>query len=281
MNNKEFRTEIAKEILNLHKNKNLSLENINFLSWVDESLLESARDQILNNFYENIEELQHRPWYNEALETHEMQRQAFLRKKHLLAEKERIEKELEESILEIKSTDMIHLWKEHLFWDIDAILQDLKDSSVKIEKSVRTFKNFREWEEDQVLVWKVISINLPKVWKFKWFKTEYFIPDDCDFWRGDDYFSKGITYEAIGKIQHEIYNSLDALKEYLFEFWIEIDSGIYHWYEEHEFRDQHSTYNTKWIAYLGIITGINYKKYHNLCPPPYSWGASNWYWKIL
>ena len=58
--------------------------------------------------------------------------------------------------------------KEHLIWDTDAILKDLKENHVTIEDNAEVM-----WYR-----WKNVHIELPAVWDFEWFKFDYFVSDD-------------------------------------------------------------------------------------------------------
>lgn len=84
MNNAEFRSQIAREMIALRREKNLWLDKINNLVWVADSVIESARNHILETFHNRIEELRERPWFKEAEEQHKREIQAHICKKNFL-----------------------------------------------------------------------------------------------------------------------------------------------------------------------------------------------------
>jgi len=54
---------------------------------------------------------------------------------------------------------------ESLYWNKDAILKDLKNNHVKVEENTEIL-----WYK-----WKIIHVDLPSVWDFKWFNFDFFI----------------------------------------------------------------------------------------------------------
>lgn len=55
-----------------------------------------------------------------------------------------------------------------LFWNKEAVLEDLKENHVKIEENAEMM-----WYK-----WKKVHIDLPAVWDFEWFKFDYFVSED-------------------------------------------------------------------------------------------------------
>lgn len=81
----EFRTQIAKELIEIRKELNLCLDCLNHLVWiVDSWIIESARNQILENFNNSLNELKERPWYEDAERRHRFEAQNFVRAKKQL-----------------------------------------------------------------------------------------------------------------------------------------------------------------------------------------------------
>jgi hypothetical protein len=76
---------------------------------VDDSIIKSASNSILVNFYNGIDMLKNIPGYKEAEETHNAKKQAIINEKKLQKEKERIEKALIDADLQIKYSDLVHI----------------------------------------------------------------------------------------------------------------------------------------------------------------------------
>ena len=91
---------------------------------------------------------------------------------------------------------------ETLFWNVEAVIKDLKEHHVKIEEDVEMM-----WYE-----WKKVYINLPAVWEFKWFKFEYFVSYDCVF-KGD--FESDPELEKKSYSMKEVSNLLKAMNGYM------------------------------------------------------------------
>lgn len=104
-------------------------------------------------------------------------------------------------------------WKEELIWDTDAILNDLRENHVKIEKNAEV-----EWYK-----WKKVHIDLPAVWNFEWFKFDYFVSNDFvykkDFEAKSELKKKSYSMNDVSKL-------LQAMNEYMTELWGKNDGNI-------------------------------------------------------
>lgn len=69
MTNKEFRSDLAKEMRTKYNERNEELESIE-KSPYSEWLKEQMRKEIMDNFYEEMDKMKTRPWYEEARKTH-------------------------------------------------------------------------------------------------------------------------------------------------------------------------------------------------------------------
>jgi hypothetical protein len=93
-------------------------------------------------------------------------------------------------------------------------------------------KNYITAEEDVEVLWfrwRKVHVNLPAIWKFKWFKFDYFAWDEkddklhrhnCteyDFERNLELREKSYSYEEIDRLY-------TAIREYFSEFEIKIDN---------------------------------------------------------
>lgn len=140
----------------------------------------------------------------------------------------------------------------------EAVLRDLKERYVKVQPNVEMF-----WWK-----WRNISINLPAVGKFKWFKFECFISDGS---MRKEFFDRSLSYDEIGccsfgtkeKDAHlfsdksysvkEILDFFKAIKEYMKEYWIDIDRDV-----DYENIDYEKLWTIKWLSFeaWGIIWKI-------------------------
>lgn len=98
--NKEFRSDLAKEMFDKLNQRNEQLEKIE-KSPYSEWLKEQKRKEIMENFEREIDNMKKRPWYEEAKQTHidEIKAKHSLdtareRRNRLWQEKERLEREL-------------------------------------------------------------------------------------------------------------------------------------------------------------------------------------------
>lgn len=260
MNNAEFRSQIAREMIALHKEKNSRLDTINNLGWIDEFVKELARGQIIENFYNGIDELKKSPWYEEAKLTLETKRKAFLNRKRLLSEKdkkewivteiERINQELDDADLCLSMANFCHLWR----WNKEVILRDIRNNHIRINKCTKK-QMWDYWSEDptkwrgpsdpsfhrfkyRIFKWAEFCVDLPKIWSFEWFKSKLFVPCFSDRWYETD---------EDRKLRHSLtVNIADALRNYLLEFWVEIDKGVNYKREEPYYVNS----DTEWMEFL-------------------------------
>ena len=88
--------------------------------------------------------------------------------------------------------------REKSMWNIDAILEDLKENHVNIEGNKEILNK----------KWIIMHINLPAIWKFNWFKFDCFISNylesvNLEDWN-EEYKEKSYSMEEILKFYHEI-----------------------------------------------------------------------------
>lgn len=112
--NKEFRSDLAKEMFDKLQQRNEQLEKIEkspYSEWVKEQM----RKEIMENFYEQMDKMKERPWYEEAKKSHiaEIKAKHSLdiareKRNRLRQEKERLEMELHNA-----DNDVVDKWYEY------------------------------------------------------------------------------------------------------------------------------------------------------------------------
>lgn len=102
---------------------------------------------------------------------------------------------------------------KELYWNKEKILKNLKENYVNVEKNVEMM-----WYK-----WKKVHINLPKVWKFKWFTFDYFVSDVlvCK-----DDFESNPELEEKSYSMKEVWNLLKAINNYMNAMGVEIDRDV-------------------------------------------------------
>lgn len=102
--------------------------------------------------------------------------------------------------------------REKSIWNIDAILEDLKENYVNIE----------EYKEMLNKPWDIIHINLPAIWKFNWFKFDCFTSGhylDGSVWEWkEEYIERSYSKE-------EILELYEAIIKYMKEYWVDADQS--------------------------------------------------------
>ena len=125
-----------------------------------------------------------------------------------------------EKILQIQDVtgEKIDELSETLFWNPEAVLNDLKEHHVKNEENAEMM-----WHK-----WKKVHINLPAVGNFEWFKFDFFISKDSlskeDFENNPEFQNKSFS-------MNEICNLLYAMNNYLYELWIPYDGDDIDYYD--------------------------------------------------
>ena len=97
---------------------------------------------------------------------------------------------------------------ESMKWNKEMIFENLRNNYLKFENGVKYM-----WYR-----WKKMSLELPAIWNFEWFKFNCFISN-----RRHHYRSKmtKMSYSI-----EEIWKLLDSLNKYLKELWVETDGDI-------------------------------------------------------
>jgi len=225
--NREFRSDLAKEMRDKRKERDEQLKQIDKLP-LSEPVKESAKKDIMEAFYKQMEEFKNRPWYEEARKTHfeETKAKAWVNK--LKKEKEKLQKEYEERMAHIdeeieeknkvyEDAQIKHRWeveyweiKRNLIWNYTGVMEDLENNHTIIES----------YSEYMWLKWKQLHLTLPAVWKFKWYKFDCFISDsEFSFDEMDNYKWQYNFYDI-----DELCELWKALKAYLEEYKINIDT---------------------------------------------------------
>lgn len=174
MTNKEFRSDLAKEMRDKYKKRNEQLEQIDKLPITKETK-ESARKDIMDNFNQEMEEMKTRPGYAEARQTHLAEIQAKIKLAKSKKEKERLQKEYEEKLA--KADEDIAKSKKgyedaqiaHNRWKIEQKTAENKENIENIEIPQK-LKDFREkWKKninlDEDIKKKIIdAVNTIQKW---------------------------------------------------------------------------------------------------------------------
>ena len=152
-------------------------------------------------------------------------------------EEERKTKEREEKKLE-------------LMWNTNAILDDLKENHVKIEKNKKIM-----WYK-----WKIVHIDLPAIWNFNWFKFNYFVSYERVV---EDEFERNFLFGDQLYSMKDVSELLQAMNEYMKEL-----QGKNDWDMDYEDKLKYRTTNTcrcniwdylKYITWLDSIYWLKYK----------------------
>jgi len=126
--------------------------------------------------------------------------------------------EEKDKLLEILKQDKKernNLGCESLYWNKDAILDDLIENHVYIDEDI----------EIEMLGhrWKLIYINLPKIGNFEWFKFDCFI-SDYSYHKKE--FESGSEYDEKLYSMDEIADLLEALNRYMRAYWVNMDENV-------------------------------------------------------
>lgn len=117
-------------------------------------------------------------------------------------------------MLKLLIRDKENKWglKEKLFGHRQSILAHLKQNCVEIEDV-----------EMMWIKWKSICIELPAVWKFKWYKFEFFVSNNIISKRGINNVNMWNMLNDVRFERGEIVDFLLALNEYFNEYWVNLD----------------------------------------------------------
>lgn len=251
--NKEFRSDLAKEMRNKRKEKNIQLEQVEsskFSQWLKEQMSKEIKE----NFEKKIDEIKSRPWYEEARKTHLEEINAKSRLTKAKKELEDAEKSYNEAqiahrwkVEKFSENDAENFWelsqekKEKLYWNRVAIIKDLKENYLK-EKDAEMM-----WYK-----WKEVHLSLPAVWNFKWFKLDYFVSNDFVY---KEDFESNPELEKKSKSMKQIWEILKAVNRYMAELWVENDWDMDY---ENDLQDwKTEKYGCKAWDCLKDISGLN------------------------
>lgn len=194
----------------------------------------------------------------EELEKRELEKQKLLEEEK---KEEEERKKIEEEEKRLK-----------LMWNTKAILNDLKKYHVITEEN----------EEMMWYKWKIVRIDLPAVWNFKWFKFEYFVSDkrvkDVDFQLDSELTMKSFYRDDICKLLQAMNeymrelggkNDINMNYEYKLKFWSAVLYKCYAWdylkaiiwlNSVYWLRDRNlnrrSVWNCSGISYFGLLNRV-------------------------
>ena len=208
---KENRSAFARQIWTIRNERNMQINWVNNLLISDE-LKEECKSQIMRNFYDKMNDVSKLPWYQESRESHLQ--------------------DIQERIDLIKRKNL----KLNLFWNSSAVLEDMR-------------KNYVDIEENQEMLgkkWDVVHINIPAVWDFKWFKTDFFVSKDRialkEFESNPEYEKNSCSFQYSKEM-------LEAIAGYMREYWVE---NIY-WFKKE---------NSKWSYDYWVDDYFEFKSYY-------------------
>lgn len=149
--NREFRSDLAKEMRDKRKERDEQLKQIDKLP-LSEPVKESAKKDIMEAFYKQMEEFKNRPWYEEARKTHFEESKAKLKLNKVRLGKDKLQKEYEEKMEKINK-------------DILVSENEYKGSKIAnewtAEQKKEKFKAMREkWKKYSYEDWKSGDIEL-------------------------------------------------------------------------------------------------------------------------
>ena len=133
-----------------------------------------------------------------------------------------------------------------LVWDTEAILKNLRENPkyVKIEENAEMM-----WYG-----WKKVHINLPAVWKFKWFKFDYFVSDGhvkkSDFIKKPELKEKSYSKKDVSRL-------LQAMNQYMLELQWDSDRNIDYENELNMWENNNKCRCNAWYC-LKTITWLDY-----------------------
>ena len=189
---------------------------------------------------------------------------------------EKIDQKLEEIDSDISNINLCYLWR----WNKEAVLKDVSDNYIKVKECSKNRMcriidyDSMPWDIESLwydplyktlrykyrtFSWVELYVDLPKIWSFEWYRTEIFIP--ILYFYDDD-------KETLADINLRIYSIAkfaEALRDYLMEFWIEIDKGENYLHTLYSISNC-LNYNTEWVCFIynfiGDIEKCYRKKYH-------------------
>ena len=209
-------------------------------SWYSKEEINTTRERLIKNLESK---LSGEEWYKESKKSH--------RAEHKAKKQFKKAQEVYNNSRQIYNNAQInYMWKvvdlkEELFWDKIAILYFLK-KNVKVEENIKMM-----WFK-----WKKVHINLPAVWKFKWFQFEYFV-SNCSVNRDD--FKKNPQLKKKSYTMQDVWGLLRAMNKYMQSMGVKTDWDM-NYEKDLESRKTHNYRCYAW-DYLIYISGLDWKKY--------------------
>ena len=137
---------------------------------------------------------------------------------------------------------------EKIYWDEDAIMEDLKENFVTIKDAT---KKINTWEKMEDIEWKEVHFELPAVWNFKWFKFDYFVSNNTT---NAKVLKKNPKLERQLYSMKEIWNLLTALRNYMKECDVLLDWHSYiNYAEEMKYWKTRDWKNEAWSCLNAIL----------------------------
>ncbi len=275
--NKEFRSDLAKEMRDKRKERDAQLEQIE-KSQFSEWLKENMRKEIKENFEREIDEMKNRPWYEEARKTHLDEIKSKSNVKKAKAEKERLQKESEDQTewtkeksvkIPQKLSDYRKAWKEKLKTLDDDVKERIIKAVDKIPVKVETDNDWSRLIEFELggKTWRILDPRL-KIYtdKYKSIDQGYDLITgayiDCYYvklpwmttsWDGEMLDNNLDKYVKEKEKEWLNIATLEDMQELLRELWEEADldneSSLKYWW---------SDARSNQIAMLMYLTGMDW-----------------------
>ena len=102
-----------------------------------------------------------------------------------------------------------HNKKAEMYGNEDLLIEDLKKRHVKVEENVKM-----KWYE-----WKIVHIDLPAKWDFKWFKFDFFVSESTNV---SVFMISGWKLYSMKEISELFW----VIKSYMKASWVDIDWDI-------------------------------------------------------
>ena len=192
--------DFSQEIRQIHQERDSRLAELEKMEY-SEPLKKKMENEILAQFDAKRSAIERMPWYS-----------AYITK----IEKEKSMKQAKKSYEEAQIAHKLYfdIRKPELFWDRNAIIEELQLNHVKVEK---------------LDTWKFYHIDLPEIW----FKFDFFIPKySTGFWTFTGATSRDYSVYMDKDMNlfyewSDLLQVFDKISNYFKVYWVKIDNPLY------------------------------------------------------
>lgn len=111
---------------------------------------------------------------------------------------------------------------ESLFWNEKAILEDIKKNYLTVTWDA-TYDAMWFFDKVKSIGWRVVKLDLPAVWDFKWFKIELFISRYVSY--TSSIVGNDKTREKLCS-REKLEDILRAINGYMRAYWVVLDENV-------------------------------------------------------